>query len=305
MNWILPGDVDEGLLALGRRHPALQQAGGVRIDSAGEDAVRAGDRRRAFRCIDDLDRRALLLVLHDVVVAAIDHYRPLTERDLLRRIDRRLDLQDLLFRELLEVAPAKHLHHLVGRRHDGARVARMPLDQLADPLRLQQVDEAFRHVGRCDELGVDADHAEVEPHRDGVAIGITVVRGIVRRNLIRHERGEPAVALPGQHMRRIRGIDDVDVADARRHLLADALEQPLAARTLDADGDAGMFRLEHLGPLLGNDQIHRRVPVDLGFLAGGLDQRRRDADGGRRRRQHACWPGAEQSTRAHEDLATV
>ena len=57
-----------------------------------------------------------------------------------------------------------------------------------------------------------------------------------------------------------------------RILLADALEDALGARALDAHGDAGIFRLEGLGDLLGQRQVDRGVPDDLAFLLRRLDQ---------------------------------
>ena len=65
-------------------------------------------------------------------------------------------------------------------------------------------------------------------------------------------------------------------------LLADALEDALAAGALHAHGNAGIFRLEGLGDALGDGQVDRGVPGDLAFLLGGLDQLRRDAAGRRR-----------------------
>jgi hypothetical protein len=82
---------------------------------ASKHRVRAVDQRRALGGIDDLDRLALLLQQHQVEVVAVGHDRALAERELLRRIDRRLDLQHFLFRELLEIAPAELARDLEGR----------------------------------------------------------------------------------------------------------------------------------------------------------------------------------------------
>ena len=73
-------------------------------------------------------------------------------------------------------------------------------------------------------------------------------------------------------LRGVRGVDDVDGVDVARIFLADALEHALGAGALDAHGDAGIFRLEGLGDLLGQRQIDRGVPDDLAFLLGGVDQ---------------------------------
>ena len=68
-------------------------------------------------------------------------------------------------------------------------------------------------------------------------------------------------------------VDGVDVAGI---FLADALEHALGAGALDPHRDAGIFRLERLGDLLGQRQVDRGVADDLAFLLRRLDQRRRD-----------------------------
>ena len=77
------------------------------------------------------------------------------------------------------------------------------------------------------------------------------------------------------------------------HLLANPLEYPLAARTLDANCDAWILALENFRPLFGNHQIHRRVPIDLALAAGGVNECRRDANSRWRRRKHTRCPGGE------------
>ena len=69
----------------------------------------------------------------------------------------------------------------------------------------------------------------------------------------------------------------------------DPLEQPLRAGTLDLHLDARIFRLERLAELLADRKIHRGIQHHLGFLGGGLDQRRRDRR--RRRRRGADGRG--------------
>ena len=73
-------------------------------------------------------------------------------------------------------------------------------------------------------------------------------------------------------MRGVGRIDDVDGVDVAAVFLADALEHALGAGALDAHRDAGIFRLERLGDLLGERQVDRGVPDDLAFLLGRLDQ---------------------------------
>ena len=67
-------------------------------------------------------------------------------------------------------------------------------------------------------------------------------------------------------MRGVRRVDDIDGVDAAAVFLADALEHALGAGALDPHRDAGIFRLERLGDLLGERQIDRGVIDDLAFL---------------------------------------
>ena len=50
---------------------------------------------------------------------------------------------------------------------------------------------------------------------------------------------QDSIALPGDEMGGVRGIDRVDLVDAARIFLADALEHALGAAALDAHGDTG------------------------------------------------------------------
>ena len=77
-------------------------------------------------------------------------------------------------------------------------------------------------------------------------------------------------------------------------LLADALEHALGAGALDAHRDAGIFRLERLGEILGDRQVHRGVEDDLALLLRRLDQRGRD----RLRRRRAARTGAAKTVAA-------
>ena len=77
-------------------------------------------------------------------------------------------------------------------------------------------------------------------------------------------------------MRGVGAVGDVDGVDAAPLLLRDALEDPLRARTFDANGDPRIFGFEHLAQAFGDVELQRRVVGQLAFLARRLDQGRRD-----------------------------
>jgi hypothetical protein len=72
-----------------------------------ENTTRCGDHRRALGRIDGLYRGTLLLKQQQAGNDAVDLYSTLAERELLRRIKRRLHLRDILMRELLEIRPTE------------------------------------------------------------------------------------------------------------------------------------------------------------------------------------------------------
>ena len=152
----------------------------------------------------------------------------------------------------------------------------MRLHQLAHPFRVEQVGEALRRVLRLHQLGVVGDDAEQHPMRGEGAVGVEMSRRVVLGRVRRQVGSEPAFALPGQHVRGIRRVDDVDIEDARGILLRDAREDALRPRALDPDRDARKLRLEDLGVLLGHGDLHGRVEVHPAFLGRGLDQSGRD-----------------------------
>ena len=168
-------DVDHKLLTLGGEAEALEQPRGVRIGRVLEDAVRPDRHRRALGRIDDLDRLALFFQDQRVVFVAVDHHGALAERELLRRIGRGLHLHDLLLGELLEVVPAEIARHLEGRAHDVAAVARMRLDHLAGPFRIEQVGKALRRILGLHQIGVVADHAQSDAEAGEQAVGVLVL----------------------------------------------------------------------------------------------------------------------------------
>jgi hypothetical protein len=82
-------------------------------------------------------------------------------------------------------------------------------------------------------------------------------------------------------MGRVGAQDEIDRVDAAHLLLADALEDALRARPLEAHRNS-RNRLERLGQLLRDRKVERRIERDLALPACRLDQG--GADGGRRRR---------------------
>src|SRR5262249_50444177 len=82
----------------------------------------------------------------------------------------RLHLHHLLLGKLLEIVPAEIARHLIGRGHDGAAVARMRLDDLAGPFRVEQVGVA---LGRgLHHVGVIADDADPRAEAREGAVGV-------------------------------------------------------------------------------------------------------------------------------------
>ena len=179
----------------------------------------------------------------------------------------------------------------MGGRQDQAGIARVRLHQLARPFRVEQIEVALGCVFRFHELGVVADDAEQNAQRREGAIGVDMLAGEVLGHIHRHVRREPPLPLPGQRMRGVRGVDEIDVVDAGRILLGDAREDALCPRPLDADRDPRKFRLEGLSVELGHRDLHGRIEVDLAFLLRRLDQGGRDGLARRRLRQHACGHG--------------
>ena len=160
----------------------------VRIGRRLEHAGRADDQRRAFGGVDRRHRAALLADLEDVVLVAVGHHRALAERQPLRRIGRGLHLHDVLLGELLEEAPAEIALHLVGRGHDGAAVARMRLDDLALPFRIEQIGEALRRFFLFHQVGVVGDDADPDAEAGEHAIRVLVLGRIELGDVLGHDR---------------------------------------------------------------------------------------------------------------------
>ena len=232
--------------------------------------------------IDHLDRFALVLRQHQIVVIAVGHDRALAEQDLLRRIGRRLHLHHLLLRELFEELPAEIARQDEGGGQDRAAVAGMRLDDLAAPFRVEQIGIALRRVLAGHEVGVVADRLDPGADRRVGAVGIDLVRREVLRHLLRQIRLEPVVLLPVEIMRGVGGVGDVNRLDAAALLLRDALEDALGAGALDAHGDAWIFCLEGPRDAFGDVEFERAVEGKLALLARRLDQGRRHARSRRR-----------------------
>jgi hypothetical protein len=278
-------EVGGELLRLGRKAEALEQPRGVGIGRVLEDRIGTDDERRALGRVDDLDRIALLLLDEHVVLVAVRHHGAFAERQLLGRIGRRLHLHYLLLGEFLEILPTEVARHLERRGHDGAAVARMRLDDLARPFRIEQVGIApGRLLGRLHHVGVVADDADPGAEGRERAVRILVLLRIELGHVLRQIGLENAFALPDDEVGGIGRIDHVDGVDPAGIFLTDALKHAFGAGALHAHRDAGIFRLERLGDALRDRQVDRGVVDDLAFLLRRLEQLRRDCAGGRSRR---------------------
>src|SRR5438105_3778823 len=148
---------DEHALTLGAAEEALEQPCGIRMGRAAKHATRRDTQRRAFARMDELDRLPLLLRQQQTGIGAIPLPGALAQRELLWRIAGGLYLHDLLLHELLEIRPAKRVHHRERRGQYRAAVGGMTLDELAAPLRIEQVGKALRRILSFHDVGVVAD----------------------------------------------------------------------------------------------------------------------------------------------------
>src|SRR5207237_10699676 len=176
---------------------------------------------------------------------------------------------------------------------DGAAVARVRLDDLARPLWIEEVGEALRCLLLLHQPGVVTDHRQPDAPAGEEAAGLLVLGRVVRRYVLREIGRQDAVALPDDEMSRIRAVDHVHCVDAAAVLLADALEDPLAAGALHPHGDARILRLERLRDALGDGKIDRGVPDDLAFLPRRFDELWRDPGGRGRGRSGPRRPAQE------------
>jgi hypothetical protein len=163
-----------------------------------------------------------------------------------------------------------------------AAVAGMRLDDLALPLRIEQIGIAFRRVLWFYQIGVIADDFDPAARGRIHSIGIDLIRREMLRDIVGEVRREPAPSLPVKIMRGVGAVGDVDRVDAASLLLGDTLEYPLSTRAFDADGYSGIFGFECLAQPFGHVELQRGIIGDLALLARGFDQCWRHA--GRRRR---------------------
>ena len=126
----------------------------------------------------------------------------------------------------------------------------MRLDDLALPLRIEQIGEALRCLFLLHQVGVVGDHAQEHAEAREVTVGVLVLGRIEFRDIFRNVGRKHALILPVDEMRRIRRVDHVNRMHIGRVFLTDTLQQPLGARALDLAGNSGIFRLERLADLL-------------------------------------------------------
>ena len=162
----------------------------------------------------------------------------------------------------------------------------MSLDDLALPLRIEQIGVAFGRILALYQVAVVADGFDPAARGCVHSIGVDVIRRKVLRNILGHVRRKPVPGLPVKIVRGVGAVGDVNRIDAASLLLGDALENPLRAGALDADGDAGIFGFECPGQPFPDVQFQRTIIRELALLAGGFDQGRRHA-----RRRRCSRPG--------------
>src|SRR4029450_6153517 len=172
--------------------------------------------------------------------------------------------------------PAEISRHLECCSKDRTAVLRAPLHDLALPLEIEQVDEAFWSILPLYQIGVVANGAE---HGEGArvhAIRIDLLRWEVPGYVLRQIGGEQAVAFPGDKMRSVCAADDIYLVKVDLLFFADALKDTLRSRSLNLDNNARILGLERLAEGFCDRDLHGRVERDHVLLPGGLDQGRAD-----------------------------
>ncbi len=177
----------------------------------------------------------------------------------------------------------------------------MCLDDLALPLRIEQIGEALRRLILLHQIGVVGDDAEEDAEAGKGAVDVLVLRRIELGDIFRRVRRQHVLVLPVDQQRGVRRIDHVDGVHAGGIFLADALQQALGAAALDLARHAGIFGFERLADLLRQLEVDRGVPDDLALLLRCRDQVRGDHSRRRRRRQHTGREGGSGGERARAD----
>src|SRR5436190_7433422 len=125
-----------------------------------ENTTGCSNQRRPLGRIERVNRRALLLEQQQVGNDAVGLYGTFAERKSLRRLESRLDLHDILLCELLKICPTEIARYLECCGKYRTAVVRTPLHDLAFPLGIEQVSEAFRSVLLLYQIGVIANRTE-------------------------------------------------------------------------------------------------------------------------------------------------
>jgi hypothetical protein len=73
-------------------------------------------------------------------------------------------------------------------------------------------------------------------------------------------------------MPRIGAAHDIRCVDATRLFLPDALKNSFGSRTLNTDGDTGVFCLERPADFFRGREFQRRIEADPAFFARRVDQ---------------------------------
>ena len=154
-------DIDDQLLALRREAVGSEQLRGVRVRRRLEHAGRADDQRRAFGGIDRLrparPSRLIWKMLYSLP-SAITARSP--SASLFGGSADDCTCMMFCLASFSKISPAEIALHLIGRGHDRAAVARMRLDDLALPFRVEQVGKALRRVFLFHQVGVVGDDAQ-------------------------------------------------------------------------------------------------------------------------------------------------
>src|SRR5713101_7822118 len=191
-----PADIAHELLRLAREEIADEEACRVRVRRPVGERDAAGDQRRALAGIDDLDGIAALLQVDKDIFEAVGLDGTLAHCQLLGRFGSRLHLHDMLLSELLEIGPAEIPAGLERGGDDAAAVARMRLDDLAAPFRIEQVGKALGRVLGLDQARIVGDRHQRETLVGEISLGVALVGRPLCRHFRRHEGFEPTQALP-------------------------------------------------------------------------------------------------------------